>query len=74
MKSRAWRGTGANTTLPKKIQGIKAQRKQPRICRTQLQQLHKRFIADNDYASWRISALSESDHVRMDKLRADPAR
>ncbi len=63
-------------TLPKKLQGVKSHALASADMQSQLQALMtKRFIADNDYVQLAhfpryLKALA----VRIDKLRADPAR
>ncbi|GAC1525103.1 MAG: ATP-dependent RNA helicase HrpA [Collimonas sp.] len=62
--------------LPKKLQGIKAHAAAERDIQTQLQQLiGKRFIADNDFTQLsHFPRYLKAITVRLEKLRADPAR
>ncbi len=62
--------------LPKKIQSVKAHSAAAADMQTQLQQLvHKRFIAENDYVQLaHFPRYLKAMAVRIDKLRADPAR
>jgi ATP-dependent helicase HrpA len=63
-------------SLPKKLQGIKAHAQAATDMQAQLQLLvTKRFIADNDFAQLaHFPRYLKAITVRMDKLRADPAR
>ncbi|WP_026075730.1 ATP-dependent RNA helicase HrpA [Noviherbaspirillum massiliense] len=63
-------------SLPKKLQGLKAHAQSVGDIQSQLQALvTKRFIADNDYAQLaHFPRYLKAIHVRLDKLRADPAR
>ncbi|MFZ6814330.1 ATP-dependent RNA helicase HrpA [Undibacterium sp. Rencai35W] len=62
--------------LPKKLQGIKAHAAAERDIQTQLQQLiGKRFIAENDFTQLsHFPRYLKAITVRLEKLRADPAR
>ncbi|MES2040505.1 MAG: DUF3418 domain-containing protein, partial [Pseudomonadota bacterium] len=62
--------------LPKKLQGIKAHAQAAADMQTQLQMLvTKHFIADNDFTQLsHFPRYLKAITVRMDKLRADPAR
>lgn len=62
--------------LPKKLQGIKAHALAERDLQTQLQQLiGKRFIAENDFTQLsHFPRYLKAITVRLEKLRADPAR
>ncbi|MDY7538685.1 ATP-dependent RNA helicase HrpA [Undibacterium sp. 5I1] len=62
--------------LPKKLQGIKAHALAERDLQTQLQQLiSKRFIAENDFTQLsHFPRYLKAITVRLEKLRADPAR
>ncbi|MGH8808193.1 MAG: ATP-dependent RNA helicase HrpA, partial [Noviherbaspirillum sp.] len=64
------------TTLPKKLQGAKAHAQSAADMQSQLQMLvGKRFIADNDYAQLaHFPRYLKAINVRLEKLRADPAR
>ncbi|MDO8299054.1 ATP-dependent RNA helicase HrpA [Lacisediminimonas sp.] len=63
-------------TLPKKLQGVKGQPAALADMQAQLQLLvTKRFIADNDYTQLaHFTRYLKAIAVRIDKLRADPAR
>ena len=63
-------------TLPKKLQGAKAHAQSVADMQAQLQALvGKRFIADNDYVQLsHFPRYLKAINVRLDKLRADPAR
>ncbi|HYD97221.1 MAG TPA: ATP-dependent RNA helicase HrpA [Noviherbaspirillum sp.] len=63
-------------TLPKKLQGAKAHAQAAADIQSQLQALvGKRFIADNDYSQLaHFPRYLKAINVRLDKLRADPAR
>lgn len=63
-------------TLPKKLQGIKAHAQSAADIQAQLQALiGKRFIADTDYAQLtHFPRYLKAINVRLEKLRADPAR
>jgi len=63
-------------TLPKKIQGIKAHAQAAADIQSQLQALvTKRFVVETDYAQMaHFPRYLKAIGVRMDKLRADPAR
>ena len=63
-------------TLPKKLQGAKAHAQSVADMQSQLQALiGKRFIADNDYTQLtHFPRYLKAIGVRLDKLRADPAR
>ncbi|KIF80929.1 ATP-dependent RNA helicase HrpA [Noviherbaspirillum autotrophicum] len=63
-------------TLPKKLQGVKSHAQSAADMQSQLQALvGKRFIADNDYAQLvHFPRYLKAIGVRLDKLRADPAR
>ncbi|WP_229421811.1 ATP-dependent RNA helicase HrpA [Massilia aquatica] len=60
--------------LPKKLQGVQAQAAAD--MQSQLQSLvHKRFLIDNDYAQLaHFPRYLKAINVRLEKLRADPAR
>ena len=60
--------------LPKKLQGVQAQAAAD--MQAQLQGLvHKRFLIDNDYAQLaHFPRYLKAINVRLEKLRADPAR
>lgn len=62
--------------LPKKLQTVKAHTQAVTDMQTQLQGLvSKRFIADNDYTNLtHFPRYLKAINVRIDKLRADPAR
>ena len=62
--------------LPKKLQGIKAHPAAAADMQAQLQALiGKRFLADSDYAQLaHFPRYLKAMNVRLDKLRADPAR
>ncbi|MDB5761493.1 MAG: hrpA [Herminiimonas sp.] len=62
--------------LPKKLQGAKAHPQAASDMQSQLQALiGKRFIADNDYAQLtHFPRYLKAIGVRLEKLRADPAR
>ena len=62
--------------LPKKLQGAKAHAAALADMQAQLQQLvGKRFVADNDYDHlMHFPRYLKALNVRLDKLRADPAR
>lgn len=62
--------------LVKKLQGIKAHAQTHSDMQAQMQILvGKRFIADNDYQQLtHFPRYLKAMHVRLDKLRADPAR
>ncbi|MES2069440.1 MAG: ATP-dependent RNA helicase HrpA [Pseudomonadota bacterium] len=62
--------------LPKKLQGLKAHGQAAADMQAQLQALlSKRFITDNDYTQLsHFPRYLKAVTVRMDKLRADPAR
>ncbi|MES2104442.1 MAG: ATP-dependent RNA helicase HrpA [Pseudomonadota bacterium] len=62
--------------LPKKLQGLKAHAQAAADMQSQLQALvTKRFIAENDFAQLsHFPRYLKAMTVRMDKLRADPAR
>ena len=62
--------------LPKKLQGIKAHAQAAADMQAQLQSLvTKRFIAENDFTQLsHFPRYLKAITVRMDKLRADPAR
>lgn len=62
--------------LPKKLQGIKAHAQAASDIQAQLQMLvTKRFIADNEFSQLtHFPRYLKAMTVRMDKLRADPAR
>ena len=62
--------------LPKKLQGAKGQPQAVADIQAQLQALMgKRFIADNDYAQLaHFPRYLKAINVRLEKLRADPAR
>jgi ATP-dependent helicase HrpA len=64
------------TTLPKKLQGVKAHAQSVQDMQSQMQALlGKRFVADNDYANLaHFPRYLKAINVRMEKLRADPAR
>ncbi|WP_242489951.1 ATP-dependent RNA helicase HrpA [Noviherbaspirillum cavernae] len=63
-------------TLPKKLQGAKAHAQSMADMQAQLQALiGKRFIADNDYVQLsHFPRYLKAINVRLEKLRADPAR
>jgi len=63
-------------TLPKKLQGAKAHAQSVADIQSQLQALiGKRFIADNDYTQLtHFPRYLKAINVRLEKLRADPAR
>ncbi len=63
-------------TLPKKLQGAKAHAQSVADMQSQLQALvGKRFIADNDYVQLtHFPRYLKAINVRLEKLRADPAR
>jgi ATP-dependent helicase HrpA len=63
-------------TLPKKLQGAKAHAASAADMQSQLQALvGKRFIADNDYTQLsHFPRYLKAINVRLEKLRADPAR
>ncbi|HVK95509.1 MAG TPA: ATP-dependent RNA helicase HrpA, partial [Noviherbaspirillum sp.] len=63
-------------TLPKKLQGAKAHPQSMADMQAQLQALvGKRFIADNDYVQLtHFPRYLKAINVRLEKLRADPAR
>ena len=63
-------------TLPKKLQGAKAHAQSAADMQAQLQALvGKRFIADNDYTQLsHFPRYLKAINVRLEKLRADPAR
>ncbi|OWW22819.1 ATP-dependent RNA helicase HrpA [Noviherbaspirillum denitrificans] len=63
-------------TLPKKLQGAKAHAQSAADMQSQLQALvGKRFIADNDYTQLaHFPRYLKAINVRLEKLRADPAR
>jgi ATP-dependent helicase HrpA len=63
-------------TLPKKLQGAKAHPQSAADMQAQLQVLvGKRFIADNDYLQLtHFPRYLKAINVRLEKLRADPAR
>jgi ATP-dependent helicase HrpA len=63
-------------TLPKKLQGAKAHAQSAADMQSQLQALiTKRFIADNDYTQLsHFPRYLKAINVRLEKLRADPAR
>jgi len=63
-------------SLPKKIQGIKAQAQAAADIQNQLQMLiTKRFIAETDFSQLaHFPRYLKAITIRMDKLRADPAR
>jgi ATP-dependent helicase HrpA len=63
-------------TLPKKLQGVKAHAQSAADMQSQLQALvGKRFIADNDYTQLsHFPRYLKAINVRLEKLRADPAR
>ncbi|QJQ04589.1 ATP-dependent RNA helicase HrpA [Undibacterium piscinae] len=62
--------------LPKKLQALKAHPQAAADMQSQLQMLiSKRFIADNDFSQLsHFPRYLKAVTVRMDKLRADPAR
>jgi ATP-dependent helicase HrpA len=62
--------------LPKKLQGVKSNAQAAADMQSQLQALMtKRFIADNDYTQLsHFPRYLKAIGVRIDKLRADPAR
>ena len=63
-------------TLPKKLQGAKAHAQSVADMQSQLQSLiGKRFIAENDYVQLsHFPRYLKALNVRLEKLRADPAR
>ncbi|HEY8100361.1 MAG TPA: ATP-dependent RNA helicase HrpA [Burkholderiaceae bacterium] len=63
-------------TLPKKLQGIKAHAQAAADMQSQLEALiGKRFIAETDYANLtHYPRYLKAINVRLEKLRADPAR
>ena len=63
-------------TLPKKLQGAKAHAQSVADIQSQLQALvGKRFIADNDYGQLaHFPRYLKAINIRLEKLRADPAR
>ena len=63
-------------SLPKKLQSIKVHAAAQADMQAQLQSLiSKRFVADNDYTQLaHFPRYLKAVQVRMDKLRADPAR
>ncbi len=63
-------------SLPKKLQGIKAHAAAQADMQAQLQMLiGKRFVAEHDYAQLaHFPRYLKAMQVRLDKLRADPAR
>jgi len=63
-------------TLPKKLQGARAHAQSAADMQSQLQSLvGKRFIADNDYTQLaHFPRYLKAINVRLEKLRADPAR
>lgn len=63
-------------TLPKKLQGIKAHAQAAADIQSQLQALiGKRFIVENDYGQLtHFPRYLKAINVRLEKLRADPAR
>ncbi len=63
-------------TLPKKLQGAKAHAQSAADMQSQLQTLiGKRFIAENDYVQLsHFPRYLKAIGVRLEKLRADPAR
>ncbi len=63
-------------TLPKKLQGIKSHTAAHADMQAQLQALvHKRFVADTGHAQLsHFPRYLKAMQVRIDKLRADPAR
>lgn len=63
-------------TLPKKLQGIKSHAAAQADMAAQLQGLiHKRFVADTDHTQLaHFPRYLKALQVRLDKLRADPAR
>ncbi|NMM28873.1 MAG: ATP-dependent RNA helicase HrpA [Glaciimonas sp.] len=63
-------------SLPKKLQGVKAHAAATADMQAQLQALiGKRFLADNAYAQLaHFPRYLKAINVRLDKLRADPAR
>jgi ATP-dependent helicase HrpA len=63
-------------TLPKKLQGAKAHAQSVADMQSQLQALvGKRFIADNSYTQLtHFPRYLKAVNVRLEKLRADPAR
>ncbi|MFI4939217.1 MAG: ATP-dependent RNA helicase HrpA [Burkholderiales bacterium] len=63
-------------TLPKKLQGLKAHAHSVQDMQSQMQALlGKRFVADNGYANLaHFPRYLKAINVRMEKLRADPAR
>jgi ATP-dependent helicase HrpA len=63
-------------TLPKKLQGVKSHTVAHADMQAQLQALiHKRFVADTEHAQLsHFPRYLKAIQIRMDKLRADPAR
>ncbi len=63
-------------TLPKKLQGAKVHAQSAADMQSQVQALiGKRFIADNDYTQLaHFPRYLKAINVRLEKLRADPAR
>ncbi len=63
-------------TLPKKLQGVKSHAAAYADMQAQLQALvHKRFVADTDHAQLsHFPRYLKAMQIRIDKLRADPAR
>ncbi|MCA1324749.1 ATP-dependent RNA helicase HrpA [Herbaspirillum sp. alder98] len=63
-------------SLPKKLQGVKAHAAAAADMQAQLAQLvGKRFVAETDYANLsHYPRYLKAINVRLDKLRADPAR
>nr|WP_223827151.1 ATP-dependent RNA helicase HrpA [Undibacterium oligocarboniphilum] len=63
-------------TLPKKLQGLKAHPQAMADIQSQLQSLiTKRFIAENEFSQLaHFPRYLKAINVRIDKLRADPAR
>nr|WP_230419055.1 ATP-dependent RNA helicase HrpA [Undibacterium griseum] len=63
-------------TLPKKLQGLKAHPQAVADIQSQLQSLiTKRFIAENEFSQLaHFPRYLKAINVRIDKLRADPAR
>jgi ATP-dependent helicase HrpA len=63
-------------TLPKKLQGIKAHAAAAQDMQAQVQALiGKRFVTDTDYANLaHFPRYLKAINVRLEKLRADPAR
>ncbi len=62
--------------LPKKLQGARAHAQAVADIQSQLQALvHKRFIVDTEYAQLaHFPRYLKAINVRLEKLRADPAR